>query len=166
MTVSKASTVFVVDDDEALRNTLVELFAFEGYRTYGFGTAEQLLESLLLTDFPDGEVCCVVTDVKMPGVGGIGLLQQLVNRRNVVIVMMSGAATVTDVIDAFQSGATEFLLKPFEMPKLLSTVRKMLAGFMPGDPSTSARAVIHHSGQALSEQERELIWREFNGTPS
>lgn len=163
---SKARTVFVVDDDEVLRSTLVDLFVFEGYDARGFGTAEQLLQSRELAAVADGEGCCVVTDVKMPGVGGIGLLQQLIHRRQVAIVLMSGASTPADVIDAFQSGATEFLLKPIEVPKLLATVRNMLARIGSGDLSARLRVALYPSAEALSEQERELIRREFNGTPA
>lgn len=124
------------------------------------------MQSRELAAIAGDEACCVVTDVKMPGVGGIALLQQLINRSNVAIVLMSGASTPADVIDAFQSGATEFLLKPIEVPKLLATVRNMLARIGSGDPSARLRVALFPSAAALSEQERELIRREFTGTPA
>lgn len=149
--------VFIVDDDESIRISFGEVIALSGYRVACFDTAEALFNGLHLDSLPDTEVCCVVTDVKMPGTGGIDLMRQLAERKNIGMVLMSGASTLQDVVEAFQSGATRFLLKPIEMPKLLAAIAEALDGAEGRAKSGAVARHFRRAFESLSPQERKVI---------
>ncbi len=149
--------IFLVDDDESIRNVLRDVLTLHGYGVQCFATAEQLLQSNDLVRGWTSEVCCVVSDVKMPGVGGIGLMRQLLERKQIGIVLMSGASSLQDVIDAFHGGATQFLLKPIELTEFLAAVRKAIQTAELWLASDTAARSFREAMQRLSAQERRVI---------
>lgn len=115
-------TVFVVDDDAAVLDSLSTLLGNQGYSVECFQSAEQFLEHVS-SDRPG----CLLLDIRMPGTSGLDLLQQLVQRdvlRPTVIV--SGYADTPTVVKAIQIGATNFLEKPVRPQELIQSINDAL----------------------------------------
>src|SRR5689334_962885 len=115
MRLSKAGVLAIVDDDDAVREALVDLLSVMGFRCRPFDRAEALL-----TDYEPGAFDGVITDVKMPGMGGFDLLRRLHNldASVPVIVITSDTDPATRTL-ALQSGAHGFLTKPVDDDALL-----------------------------------------------
>ena len=116
-------TVFIVDDDEPVRSALRLLMKSVGYATATFESAQEFLEC-----YATQQPGCLVLDVRMPGMSGMQLQQEL-NRRGATIpvVFITGHGDVPMAVEAMQSGAFDFLQKPFEDRELLDRVVKALA---------------------------------------
>src|SRR5665213_4018760 len=116
--------VYVIDDDEAMRDSLNFLLDSAGYQVALFDSAVKFLDSL-----PNLEFGCVVSDVRMPGLDGIELLKRMkAGHSTFPIVIMTGHGDVPLAVEAMKLGAVDFLEKPFEDERLLSAVRLALSG--------------------------------------
>ena len=111
--------ILFVEDDERLRDVLMEAAAMEGYDARGVSTAEAAVE--LLRDEPF-EV--MVTDVTLPGMSGLDLLRHSQRLRpNILPIVITAYGTVDIAVEAMKRGATDFITKPFELDGLLGTIR-------------------------------------------
>jgi two-component system, LuxR family, response regulator FixJ len=119
--------IVVIDDDGEILAALAALFALEGYACETYTSALDYLQirSANRSYFPGP--CCVLSDVKMPGLDGHALQSRLAELDTTPLLLMSGAGSVTDAVSAFRSGAVDFLIKPIETEHLLASVRKALA---------------------------------------
>jgi FixJ family two-component response regulator len=119
-TVESEPTVFVIDDDADLRESLGWLFESAGLRFRSHSTAEEFLR-----DYKPDEPGCLLIDVRMPGLSGLDLQEEL-RRRGVPppIIIMTGHARVPMAVRALKGGAIDFIKKPFSDEKLLEQVRK------------------------------------------
>ena len=116
--------VFVVDDDEAMRDSLDFLLSSAGCTVRTFEAAERLLEALT-----DGNCGCVVSDVRMPGVDGLELLRRIkAERPSLPVVIITGHGDVPLAVEAMKLGAADFVEKPFDDERLLGVVKAALAG--------------------------------------
>jgi FixJ family two-component response regulator len=154
MTVSAHSRlVYVVDDDEALRDSLRWLLESSGYRTAAYATAERFL-----TAYKPGLASCLVLDVRMPGLTGLQLQQEL-NRRGetLPIIFITGHGDVPMAVNAVKSGAFHFLEKPFKDAQLLALIDQAAAlgtAQMPERvPGRCAAARL----STLTQREREVM---------
>ncbi|HYH40788.1 MAG TPA: response regulator transcription factor [Burkholderiales bacterium] len=112
--------VYVVDDDEALRDSLQWLLESAGYRVATNPTAE----SFLLEYEPRAAVCLVL-DVRLPGMSGLDLQQELKRRgESLPIIFISGHGGVPTAVEAIKNGACHFLEKPFGDAQLLSLIEQ------------------------------------------
>ncbi|HET9577726.1 MAG TPA: response regulator [Usitatibacter sp.] len=111
-------TVFIIDDDAAVRDSLALRLGIEGYRTALFADAEAFLSAV-----DRGAGGCVVADVKLPGASGLELQAEL-QRRGIVmpVVIITAHGDVASARTAFQAKAIDFLPKPFDTMQLLSAV--------------------------------------------
>jgi FixJ family two-component response regulator len=110
--------VFVVDDDEAVRDGLYELFAAEGMPVRVFASAEEFIDAGL-TRHPG----CVVLDIHMPGMTGIELQSELIRQgATVPIIVITGQGDVAKAVTTLKAGAVDFIEKPFEPAALLQAV--------------------------------------------
>ena len=115
--------VLVVDDESSIRELLTELLQFEGYTVLSAHSGELALQTL-----ESGPVDVMLTDLKMPGMGGLELLGRAREVcADMVAVMMTGFGTVEAAVTAMKHGAFDFLLKPFEPEAVLVVVRKALS---------------------------------------
>ena len=116
-------TVFIVDDDEPVRSALRLLMKSVGHATATFGSAQEFL-----VGYSNQQPGCLVLDVRMPGMSGMQLQQEL-NRRGATIpvVFITGHGDVPMAVEAMQSGAFDFVQKPFDDRELLDRVVKALA---------------------------------------
>ncbi len=119
---SERARVLVVDDEETIREMLAEFLELEGYQV---ATAADGMAAL--TRLEEGDIDLVLSDLKMPRMGGITLLEQLPKHApGTVAVIMTGFGTVETAIDAMKLGAYDYLLKPFKLDGVLRVVERAL----------------------------------------
>ena len=140
---STPATVFIVDDDEAVRESLVALFAAAGMPARTFADAEAFLRTWR-ADQPG----CLILDLKMPGMSGLEL-QAALSRRGaqLPIVFLSGRGDIPAAVRALKGGAADFLAKPPDSKALVQRVRALLA-------QTTA---LQRKWGLLTEREREIL---------
>ena len=116
--------VYVVDDDESMRHSLEMLLLSAGIKAMTYKSAEAFLNS----DIREHHTC-VVTDFKMPGLGGLGLQQQLIEKDiRIPMIFLTALDSEEDRKQAFVSGAVGFLRKPVDDQALLDAIRWALSG--------------------------------------
>lgn len=156
------SSVYVVDDDEGMRNALSRLFRREGVCVKAFASAEGFLEEYH-PDMPG----CLLLDVKMPGMGGLELQAALAERRLVLpVIIMTGAADVAMAVQAMKMGAMDFIEKPFEPAPLLVLVRAAIDRDAHERQAMGLRAVAVQKLSLLTGREREVFNLVAQGKPS
>ena len=118
----KKGTVYVVDDDEAVRDSLQWLLEGKDYRVRCFESAEAFLSRL-----DAREVACLIADIRMGGMTGLELQDRLLERKSPLpIVFITGHGDVPMAVDAMKKGAVDFIQKPFKEDELLTLVVRML----------------------------------------
>ena len=115
--------VYVVDDDEAVRDSMRWMLEANGFRVRSFDSAEAFLSA----GPPQDAVSCLLLDVRMPGLSGLGLQDELSRRgMSVPIVFITGHGDVPMAVDTMKKGAVDFLQKPFSDERLCALVRDCL----------------------------------------
>ena len=114
----RVSLISIVDDDDALRNSLDDLIRSIGFRTQGFPSAEAFLSSNQARD-----TACLILDVRMPGMNGIDLQRQIVAANwRIPIIFITSHADDHARARALKAGAVAFLYKPFREEELLNAL--------------------------------------------
>ncbi len=114
--------ILVVDDEEDLRQIIVELLTLEGFDVESAATAEEASEKLARTAYD-----VLVTDLMLPGKSGVDLMEEtLVRSPETIVIMMTGYATIETAVDAMKKGAYDYLSKPFKLIELPVMIRKGL----------------------------------------
>lgn len=147
--------VFVVDDDEAVRDSLLVLLGNKGFATMAYESADAFLAA-----YRPETKGCLLLDIRMPGVDGMTLLKQLaVHRANLPIIMMTGHGDVATAVRAMRIGAFDFLEKPFTQDVIFDAVQRALAVVSqsggPGSSATEAQTRLDR----LTAREREVLER-------
>ena len=120
--IPKRGTVYVVDDDEAVRDSLQWLLEGNDYRVRCYESAEAFLSR-----YDTREVACLVADIRMVGMSGMELQDKLIERRSPLpIVFITGHGDVPMAVESMKKGALDFIQKPFQEASLLSIIEKML----------------------------------------
>ena len=150
---SENGTVYVIDDDEALRESLAFLLRAAQIDVRVYTSATTFLDAL-----PDTNSGCIITDVRMPGMGGIDLLRRLKELHvGLPVIVITGHGDVPLAVEAMKIGAVDFLEKPFNDDVLLASVRSALARRVGETKRHSERAGIESKLAALSNREREVL---------
>jgi len=132
LTPPASPTVYVVDDDDGVRDSLLFLLEVDGLPAQGFAGVEAFLAAL-----PLGAAGCIVTDLRMPGLDGTDLLGLLPARGIFLpVIVITGHANAAAALRALAAGAFHFIEKPFQDVDILSAVRAALAV---GQPDTAPR---------------------------
>lgn len=112
--------VYIVEDDPALRKLLRRALAETGAEVAEFATAEEFLEG-----YSERPIGCVLLDLRLPGMSGLELLQQMMELRPAnAVVILSGFGDVPSAVSAMQHGALDFIEKPFRKDTLLEVVKR------------------------------------------
>jgi FixJ family two-component response regulator len=120
--IPKKGTVHVVDDDEAVRDSLQWLLEGKDYRVRCFDSAESFLSR-----FDAREVACVLADIRMGGMSGLELQDKLIERKSPLpIVFITGHGDVPMAVSSMKKGAMDFIEKPFKEEELVNLVERML----------------------------------------
>ena len=153
--------VYIVDDDEAVRDSLSVLLDARGYTARGFGSAPEFLA--LAPSLPLG---CVIADIRMPEMDGLELQQRLIEHGlKFPLIVISGHGDVPLAVRAMKAGAIDFIEKPFAAQAILDSLIvafSRLDGPRERDTETLARAKL----ALLSPREREVLEGLLAGLPN
>lgn len=145
--------IYIVDDDEALRDSLVWLLEGNGYRAHAFETA-----SAFLAEFEHDWAGCLLLDIRMPGMSGLELFEELRARRSALpVIFITGHGDVPMAVSVVKKGAMDFIEKPFSEPDMLALIEESLAI----DREQRARRLLEADTQRrlaeLTQREREVL---------
>ena len=150
---SEKATVHVIDDDEALRDSLAFLLRAAKIAVETYTSANAFLDAL-----PQIRVSCVITDVRMPGMSGIDLLRRLNELKiTVPVIVITGHGDVPLAVEAMKIGALDFLEKPFDDDVLLASVRSALSQSAGDVRRQTERTDIEARLAGLSNRERDVL---------
>lgn len=118
---SKKSIIYIVDDDEAVRDSLEWLLESQGFRVTAFESAESFLEQ-----FNPNEVACLLVDVRMQGMSGLVLHDKLLEMNSAIpLAFITGHGDIPMAVERMKKGAVDFVQKPFNEQVLIQLVNKM-----------------------------------------
>ncbi len=149
----EAPIVLVVDDDLEVREALSSLFRSVGLEAKLFASAAELLQHKL----PEAP-CCIVLDIRLPGVGGLDFQDQLTKANiHVPIVMMTGHGDIPMSVRAMKAGAVDFLTKPFRHQDMLDGVAQAIERDRTRRDSESSLSELQALFVSLTTREREIM---------
>jgi len=147
------ATVHVIDDDDALRDSLGFLLASAGIEAQTYDSATSFLAAL-----PRDAHGCVITDVRMPGMSGIELLRELKSVAPAMpVIVITGHGDVPLAVEAMKLGALDFIEKPFDDEALLASVRNALGRHEQDAKREAERANVIERLKGLSSRERQVL---------
>jgi two-component system response regulator FixJ len=156
------SVVYVVDDDDAVRESLEFLLSSSQLPVRTFNSASAFLTSLPPT--PSG---CVITDVRMPDVSGIELLKRLMELEiRMPVIVITGHGDVPLAVEAMKLGAVDFFEKPFDGDKVVAAVRTALSDWEKDADREAEKADLHQRLATLSARERDVLAGLVAGNPN
>src|SRR5262249_35914997 len=141
-------TVFVIDDDFSVRESLESLIRTAGWQPKSFASAEQFLAH------PRGTVpCCAIVDLMRPSLSGLELQKQLAGGLEIPVIFVSGQADIAMTVQAIKAGAVEFLTKPLRTDLLVKAIHDAL-------DRSRASLRLHSEVRALTDRYESLTPRE------
>ncbi|SRR5258706_5388700 len=147
--------VYIVDDDEASRDSIATLLSVAGFRTKSFASGNQFLQEV--ASLAPG---CLVSDVRMPDVDGIMLVQQLKTLKlSIPVVLITGHGDIKTAVRAIKSGAADFVEKPYDDETILTAVRKAQEELDHDDEGVELAKIAAGRLSALSARECEVLER-------
>jgi two-component system response regulator FixJ len=152
-TMQPDATIYVIDDDEAVRESLEFLLKTAGITVRGFESAKAFLQIL-----PEVKSGCVITDVRMPEITGIDLLRKMSEaQRDLPVIVITGHGDIALAVEAMKIGAVDFLEKPFDDDHLISAVRAALHKDADIAKRQAELGDIQEKLAALSNRERQVL---------
>lgn len=147
-------SVFVIDDDAGVRDSLLTLLRGEGIRARGFSSAADFF-----ADLPDAQSACVITDVRMPGIDGAEVVRRLklFKDHDWPVIVITGHAEVPMAVQMMKAGVIDFIEKPFDPNRLLDAVRGCLGHLNGLKIERATRATIERSLGSLTPRERQVF---------
>jgi len=150
---TRPATVYVVDDDDAVRSSLKLLLKSVGLPTVTHASAQEFL-----TAWDGDQPGCLVLDVRMPGMSGIELQAEL-NQRGAIIpvIFISGHGDIPMAVEAIQHGAFDFLQKPFRDQDLIDRVQRALTSDAEHRQLLQQREILRQRYDSLTPREQEVL---------
>ena len=147
-------SVFIVDDDPAMRDSLVLMLRGAGFRARAFVSADEFLENL-----PTDKSACIVSDVRMPGVEGPELVRKLKVLRGDTwpVIVITGHADVSLAVQLMKAGVVDFIEKPFDPEQILTCVSRCIASLSSLEADRSARDEARSHLATLTTRERQVF---------
>jgi two-component system response regulator FixJ len=150
---SHRGNVYVIDDDDAMRDSLDFLLGSADFHVTLFESAHHFLDAL-----PNADFGCVVSDIRMPGIDGIELLKRLKASRSALpVLIMTGHGDIPLAVEAMKLGAADFLEKPFEDDRLIEMIDAALREAASGARSEALTLDIAARIESLSPRERQVM---------
>ncbi len=154
--------VFVIDDDDAVRGSLKLLFKSVNLPVTVYASAQEFLP-----EYSVNQPGCLVVDVRMPGMSGLELQQQLnVRGAMIPVIFITGHGDISMAVDAMQHGAFDFLPKPFRDQDLLDRVQRALDKDAHNRRSIGATEELRQRLDSLTPREREVLALVTSGKPN
>jgi FixJ family two-component response regulator len=155
-------TVYIVDDDPDMRDSLRWLIKTVGLHAETFSSAAGFLR-----DFAPNGPGCVILDVRMPGTSGLDLFEELVARgEGMPVIFITAYADVTMAVRAMKCGAVEFVEKPFNRQTLLDKVQRAIKDDVTRRSRLAASEIVQAKFRRLTEKEREVMELIKEGRPN
>jgi FixJ family two-component response regulator len=153
MTPAAASCVYIIDDDELIRDSIQGLLKSAGLRSEVFGSPEDFLDRQR-PEVPS----CLILDVKLPGVSGMDFQRELIAAGvGIPIIFITGYGDIPMSVKAMKSGAVEFLTKPFQDQDLLDAIQQALERDRAARASRSGNSELRDRYATLTAREREVM---------
>jgi len=147
------STIFVVDDDSSVRKSLTRLVMSAGYAVEAFVSAGDFL-----THEPFARPCCVVLDVRMPGLTGLDVQETLARSGHPIpIVFITGYGDISTSVTAMKRGAVDFLTKPCDAESLLGAIERAVTKDVMDVSEEGRTADVRERVKLLTPREREVF---------
>ena len=157
-----ASLVHIIDDDDAVRQSLAFLLGTARIAVRTYESAAAFLSAL-----PGIDAGCIITDVRMPEISGIDLLHRLKELKvGMPVIVITGHGDVQLAVEAMKIGAVDFIEKPFDDDLLLRAVRSALGQWEKGAQKEGERAKLLDKLAALSNRERDVLEGLVAGKPN
>ena len=155
-------TVFIVDDDPAIRFAMQALMDSVNIEHEIYSSGDEFLESV-----DDHRAGCLVLDIRMPGLGGLELQEELIKRDSTLpIIFITGHGDVPMAVDAMQKGAVDFIQKPFRDQDLLDRIREALKTDAERREEQQKHAEVAERLDRLTNREREVFHLVVTGKPN
>jgi two-component system response regulator FixJ len=150
---SDKTMIHVIDDDAAMRDSLAFLLDVNGYAARAFETADAFLKDSALTT-----LCCVISDIRMPGMNGIELVRKLrSDGKGCPVILITGHGDVALAVEAMKAGASDFIEKPFDDATLLGAISAALDARSDRAGEGSARQEAEARLAELSPRELDVL---------
>jgi two-component system, LuxR family, response regulator FixJ len=154
--------VYIVDDDEAVRDSLSALLESKGYVARSFGSAPEFLRSA--PSLPAG---CLIVDIRMPEMDGLELQKRLTERAlDFPIIVITGHGDVSLAVRAMRAGAVDFIEKPFAVDAILDSLGAAGSRLTASDERDAAAIAAEGKLTLLSQREREVLDGLLAGLPN
>ena len=154
-----SQVVFVVDDDASMRDAISRLLNAVGLTVQTFASAREFLNRRL-PDVPG----CVVLDVRLPGLSGLDLQREMVEKGiHIPVVFITGHGDIPMSVQAMKAGAVEFLTKPFRDQDLLDAVRSGILLDRKEREERAELAELRDCVRQLTQREQEVMWLVVSG---
>jgi two-component system response regulator FixJ len=152
-TMQPEPVIYVIDDDEAVRQSLDFLLRTAGFTVRTFESAKAFLEIM-----PQLRSGCIITDVRMPNISGIDLMRRVKELGvDIPVIMITGHGDISLAVEAMKIGAADFLEKPFDDDQLLAALRSTLSRDAGKAERKAELAEIHDKLATLSNRERQVL---------
>ncbi|MEZ5493877.1 MAG: response regulator FixJ [Pseudomonadales bacterium] len=153
------ATVFVVDDDDAVRESLAFLLKSVGLKVESTASAQDFLKS-----YNPARAGCLVLDIRMPGMSGLELQEKLKQMDSMLpIIFITGHGDVPMAVKAIKAGAADFVQKPFRDQELIDRIREVLEEDASARVEKMQKAEILKRIDSLTEREREVMEQVVDG---
>jgi two-component system, LuxR family, response regulator DctR len=161
------SLVYVVDDDAGVRDALAWLLRSRRHLHESYANAEDFWAQI--QQVVPRQACCVLLDVRMPGMSGLALFEKLLTlpwRATLPVIFLTGHADVPTAVDAVKRGAFDFCEKPFSDNALVDRVEQALAQSSQALVQLQDRQHIHNRITELTDRERDVMRLVTQGLPN
>jgi two-component system response regulator FixJ len=156
------SLVHVIDDDDAVRESLAFLLKTANIEVRTYESATAFLSSL-----PNAGSGCIITDVRMPEISGVELLRRLNELKiGIPVIVITGHGDVQLAVEAMKTGAVDFIEKPFDDDLLLTAVKSALGRWEKGARREAERATLLAALATLTSRERDVLEGLVAGKPN
>ena len=162
------ATVFIVDDDAGVRDALAWLLRSRRLLSATYGSAEEF-DAVLQDGFQATQPCCLLLDVRMPGISGLALFEKLAERSLVQVlpvIFLTGHADVPTAVDMVKRGAFDFCEKPFSDNALVDRVEEALRSSEAVLAARAERLRLQQRLGELTERERDVMQLVARGLPN
>jgi len=144
--------IYIIDDEERVGHALSTLLRSNGRHVQIFTSGQEFL------DFPRKDTCaCLVLDLKMPGLGGLEVQAQISTKTPIPVIFLTGRADIPSTVKAMKGGAIDFLIKPVDEDKLLTSVERALLQDRASRKEAIESSRLAAQYESLTPREREVL---------
>jgi len=157
-----APIVYIVDDNEGVRETIKSLFESIDQAVEAFGSARAFLDA-----YPVGQAGCLIADVRMPEMSGLELHEEM-RRRDIdlPVIIITGFGDVEMAVNAMKAGAADFIAKPYKEQELLDRVQKAISRSLETRRAVGREQEVRQRLARLTPREREVLDLVVAGEPN